>query len=775
MHHHSNAALGLSVGLMLLAGCGGGGGTDVGAGSDPQVELSNLSVVYVAPAEVELRWRTTAPTASTIEWKEPGQATRSVHLPRDEQLDKFWRSGPLPPQASCTARVVLKPSSGVNISSRSLTISRRSGEPEPAGESVIVKSGVSVLPQGTHGVDFVVEPLYHDRNSDDRCIVYMSSGAALRLERNANDNDPIGDPASGVGQIRYQLNRDEQAGAYVGSGARGSAYTGDLDLSRMEHEPGVPLLGTYGSNGKAYGARPQYTTERYWRAIQGPDGDEWHVLTVWQDDSGWFTGGSNGKPRASDGVVIPLVVDPEAPTMRFVADAGQQFYTTPPKTYHVPVVHVATTYCSSDVRLYSHCLGSSDPIEYRVEGGAWESFTNGLKVSALLHGNGYEQLLELRNTRTGGIRSRKICVDPDYPSKLENHPRTLLWSDAAEKASTLDRMHNGPSVVRDAYRAIRDYGYYNGLSTSYGVGTRRGWRSYEKQARYALRNAFVCEVEGYGYDNEAYAQHAKSILLNLGGIEPIGMENPLWWPGPALERVSLGFEQAGFRDAAVAYSLLIGSYRQDQSFAQGLTAIEDIKIRDAIAMQVKTALQFRDNSQTSTGEGDVHWALGLDLASLVETYAMPRYSSDYYGSAGVDTSGMPAIHAPWPMQQLSWVDAIVDEQLSTPGHPGIVHKSRIFVVYQNSKWLGPKAYEKLFYELTPSTLNVLRRQGESTLFPNLVSYLQAKVAGGLAVPSCVNGYFSFAGTAAAHCSSLTSSQLRSVWSLSFYAPDSLQQ
>ena len=324
--------------------------------------------------------------------------------------------------------------------------------------------------------------------------------------------------------------------------------------------------------------------------------------------------------------------------------------------------------------------------------------------------------------------------------------------------------------MREAYRALRDYSFYSGMTQDFGVGIRRGWRSYERQAAFALRNAFVCEVEGYGYVSSSYSLHAKRILLNLGAIEPIGMENPLWWPGPALERVTLGFEQAGMRDAAVAYSLLAGSFRREQGNPQGLSPIEDLKIRDALAMQAKTALQFRDNSQKQTGEGDVHWALGLDLGTLVNACAMPLYVSAAYGSSGVAGMAPVPLDAPWPGQAVPWVDAILDAQVPTPGHPNIVYRSRVHIVYQGGAWLGPKAYEPLFYSLTPATLVLLRKQGEAKALSNLESYLSAKVDGGLALPMCVNRHFPFAAKAAAQLGGLRSQDLRSVWQLAYYDP-----
>ncbi len=628
---------------------------------------------------------------------------------------------------------------------------------------------MDVIPSGSHGRDYVVEHVYHDRNKDEHVVLYMKKSTQLRITPNAKDRDPLGGTVTAAGRLYYKIDRDQQAGNYTGSSVNGTLYTSALDLRSLVQEPGVPVLGSFGDNGKPFGATAKDTKARYQRGMVGPNGDEWHVLTAWQDDENWFTGGPNGKVRASDGIVIPLVVGPVAPVMRFDAPPGGQFYTTPAKTYHVPVIHDQITYLEPRTRIFLYNLYDSQKIRYRVSGGDWQDYQAPFVAGSVLHFENHAAVLEVRSGTNGRIRQRLVVLRPSYPSSVEAHPRPILWRSSSERSAVLSRMKSGSSIVRSAYAGLRDFTFYSGMNKSFGDGVRHGWKDYEQHAAYALRNAFVCEVEGYSYQSSAYADHAKDVLLGIFAVEPIGMENPLWFPNPALERVTLGYEQAVTRNAAIAYSLLIASYRKDQGFTNGITPIEDLKIRDNFAGQVKTVMQFRDNSQTALGEGDMHWAVGLDYLALTVAACLPAYDTPYYGTSGADGKAAAThLWAPYPSQKVTWWESVRNPSVATPGYPNMRAKSRIFLIYQNGLWKGAKAYERLFYDLTPSIANIAKNTATAYPFGNIDSYCDSKSRGGLSMPMVINNKFNFVASAMRNLGTLTANGLRSVYTLSFY-------
>jgi hypothetical protein len=448
---------------------------------------------------------------------------------------------------------------------------------------VVTKSGIDVVPTGTAEQDWVVESRYHDRLLDDRVVLYLKSTAKLQLLRNATrDTDPLGEPAKGQGRITYKLDRDEQAGEYVGDQTTGTRYTVPIDLRQARDPDHRSVLGSFGSNGKPYGKRPQDTTERFHRGLRDAAGDEWHVLTAWDDDSAWFRDGPNGKVRGSDGIVLPMVVDPKAPVLRLsVADAGDQFYTTPAKTYHTPRLHEQVSYVTPGVCVHLYNLHDDRPVRFRVQDGDWHTYDGEpFPIGRHLHAEDVPVRFELRIGDDGPIRSRTFHLQPSFPSAREHHPTAMLWDGEPGLTALRERLRGGSELPSTAYRALRDFPFYHGLDREYGNGKRHGWKDYEQQAGYALANAFTgwIEPERFRFENGARGRYAKRILLNLFTVDPVGHENTLWWPNPALERVLLGLEQMYFMEAAAAYDLLAGGFRTDQGFADGLTPIEDLLV-----------------------------------------------------------------------------------------------------------------------------------------------------------------------------------------------------
>jgi hypothetical protein len=361
---------------------------------------------------------------------------------------------------------------------------------------------------------------------------------------------------------------------------------------------------------------------------------------------------------------------------------------------------------------------------------------------------------------------------PSHPSRHEVHPRPLLWRNDAEKQRILAHVQGGSQVHRSAYLALRDLPFYNGHDLPMD-GARGGFRSDYERADYVLHNAFVgiVETQGFRYGGGKHALRAKQHLLGLLTLPPIGHENPLWWPNPALERVMLGQEQMFFYSAAIGYDLLISGFRAEQGHPQGITPIEDLKLRDNLANLAMSIMQFRGNNSSKPGEGDVHWAAGMDMALMPIAAAMPTYSTHYYGTSGADGSAAVFPWTPYPNQAITWWDSVRNRTPRTPGHPDMDAPSRIWMVYPDSgKWSGPVAYESSFYSAAQTLANVGKLADGWLTYANLDTYLGNKVQAGLGMALVVNARFPFAKQSLQNLGTIDARSLRSVFALCYFDP-----
>mgnify|MGYP002713159231 CR=1 FL=1 len=771
----------ITMALVILTGCGGTGLTDPGSGGgvkkgieDPGIARIDLELV--GDTEVRLAWSTTAPANCGVELGKSGSTEIVTYPPTWQNGNDFeCRIPALAQRTDYLARVVLKVDQKEVGSSDQLKFTTGGFTGSVVKPNAVENSAIDVNPSGAYGVDFVIEPSYHDRKKDDRVVIYMKSTSTIALSRNASrDRDPAGGIASQASPVTFKIDRDEQGGdKYIGTGILGQVYSSPLDFRTMEYEQGVKVLGTLGHNGQGYGVNAEKTTARYWRGIQGPFKDEWHVLTAYQQD-GWYSG-KNGKTKGSDAIVIPLVLDPKTPVFQIEALKGGQFYTTPAKVYHIPHIHERTTYLDGKNLIHLFNLLDASAIQYRVDGGTWKTYAGPISAGQIFHKAKTAYDFEARIGTQGQIRKRTFHYLPGYPSLLEQHPSKLLFpSETARKAVLSWQQNSAYAAHKDAYSALVNYTFYSGMDRTYGQGIRRGWRAYMESSRFALRNAFVAMTDGVTktYNGKRFADQAKDILLELNSVEPVGMENALWLAGPALERVVLGQEQVGLMDGAMAYDLLISIYREADGFSTGITEIEDIKIRDNLASQALTGLQFAGNNSNSTGEGSMHWGYGEELAMGTIAAVMPAYDSIYYGTSGADgLTKATHLNAPFPNQKVTWSEYISNPNVALPGHPGLRFPARHNKIYQNGVWMGAKNYDAAFTRYTPAFLNMMVNfVGPNHPFQNLDQYCATIVAGGSYMEMVVNNKFSYAPKALQNMGSFNKVVLRNVFGLCFYDP-----
>jgi len=575
------------------------------------------------------------------------------------------------------------------------------------------KSGISIDLSGQNGKDWAVEQLFHDPSLGDQ-VIFLTDRVAISLAHNANNSvmhrgvglpgvigtdGPDGLPYTGdEGDIRWKIDRDLQSHCYTTAGGEtipdfAPRYTGPIRLGELTYDGEKPVLGSVGESGGPWGDRPSTTRERFAYGQRDAAGNEWHTLTYWDDDGPIFRKIHKSPHRqgASDGHWVYLCVNPHTPVLQFHAPDGQQYYTTPIKTYHVPKTWPQTTYLTGGVTLALLNITSDEPVYYRVGAGEWTRYDRPLEAAAILARDDTPTVFQMRLGEDGPVLNRTLVTNPAAPAPGERHGY-LLWADDAERARCIEKLRTTEPFAA-SYRVFRS-SYFMGSDAAF-EDARGGWRSGASMASECLSNAFVAVVEGVENEPEIAAL-AKKRLMRLARLEAVGFENGVSSATPSKDYLNeLGQTLQLYADAGMAYDLLAGAYRSSHDPA-GMTPIEELWIRDGLAEVAKTMLQFRGNWSFTSGGGDVHWAHGYELALGIIAAAMPTYGTPYFGASGADGRTAPAAGRdgkfwnPFPDQGVTWWQAATDPAIATPGHPNVRAPFRAeFLLSDSGWWTGP--------------------------------------------------------------------------------------
>lgn len=575
-------------------------------------------------------------------------------------------------------------------------------------------SGISLALSGANGVDWAVELGDHDPSISEQTL-YLRGSVDLSLahnERNALTIDVAGkarvlgtagwDGTAGSGDegdIYYKIDRDLQAHRYsTKSGALTGfcvRYQTPFRFDALTYDGTQPVLGAVGDNGVAWGSTPKATTARSAYGQRDESGNEWHTLTYWDDDEPLLAAAKVDSQRlgASDGHAVFVCVNPVTPVIQLHAEGSEQFHTTPVKTYHVPRTWQRTTTLTGGVRLGFVNLTNGAAVQFRVGDGPWQAYDGTPLTAAALFGDASASaVLEARCGANGAVYRRTVVVNPGVPAPEERHG-FLLWADEAERLAVAQKVHD-VQPFKTSYTSFRS-SYYQGSGTTFN-DTRGAWRAAAGSASTALANAFVVAIEGPAAALDE-ARLAKTRLLRLGRLQPVGFEDDINNATPSKDFLNeLGQTLQQFADAGVAYDLLAAHFRTT-NHPEGMTPIEELRIREGLAKIAKTILQMRANWSATSGAGDTHWSHGYELAIGTVALAMPTYRSALYGVSGGDRisrNTSPAADGtfwnPFPTQGITWYEAATDPAVPTPGHPNVRYPFRAeFLLTDDGWWTGP--------------------------------------------------------------------------------------
>ncbi len=579
------------------------------------------------------------------------------------------------------------------------------------------RGGIDVRCLGNLNVDFASEQLYHDAAVDGTRTLAIKANTPIVFEHNDRNSIQMMDTGSGdavqwdsapaawnvtkdSGIIRYRIDRDLNWKYHWSPGVPtpskcGKSHGGPPNMGLPAAQPGtsitlgsevfpdgVQVVGGIGSNVAENFSNPDVRGEFFWRGVEDLHGDEWHTLTFGDDDSLWRSEEECtefGDRLASDGGHQELIVNPKTPTLTLAnITATAQWYTTPPKAYFIPRIYHQTTYLTDGVEIRFVNIMTTDPVLYRLNSSSdWVKFNPDHPLLSSTLPDGRTTLQYYYNKQF--IRNRTLIKNPPHASAGETHG-SLWWADTAER----DRMLFGNSsgrraVLEQLATAARPPGYPGNTSMDrrFGKALRAGSASFA--------NALLGVIEGWDNPETRHGYYAKrSLLDNAMLIDLSGNELYDQATMPSKEKTFYGYYEVNRVYAyAGTYDLLAAHFRSDQ-YPGGLTAVEDLKARDVLAGRVHQTLgeltglynemyctEWKDKN-ASTGvcvrpidnvAPDPTLQVGMwDCArlsgALVALWAMPSYSTPFYGTAGADFA--PARY-PWTpaREPTSWMDMLV--------------------------------------------------------------------------------------------------------------------
>lgn len=559
------------------------------------------------------------------------------------------------------------------ISASGITFASSQEDPELTN----YKTGISLEWLGEKGSDYQEEYLYFDKVICDKKIVYIKSTTQIKMFHNELNRAGVQGPddkyeavGTDIGKIAYKVDGDQRWQKYANSYV---PYASPISFEDMNYamfdEPDRKVVGSTGDNDVALTLENK--SSRYYRGILDATGDEWHILTVLDDDSDYS---GSVEYQASDSKIYYFVVNPKTPALTVRSSGDGQFYTTPPKKYFVPIIYDLTTYISGTVTLELNDINGNN-LYYRINGGDFVS-VNGPKATLDQNdfNEGSNSLEYYYEGNEQFIRTRQIIKNPPFPSATEEHGNRLWVNEELWEEDIKPRLRGEQVWWFDQWRKYDTWSNRDSIEKY----TRGGKRISLTNA--ALPNAIVSRVYGPAYKHpnlsRPYSEYAKLALFDSPTVlDPVGAElNTSNAPIPCRELLYRGYYDINsITDVAATYDILIGTYRTDQGFENGISPIEDLYIRDSLASWVHLSslfyiAGFEDPLWHDYDKGGM-WDTARKVGAAMIAAMMPKYSTPYYGTSGMDGDEAEYFNTPFPDVTYTWREIYFENNLELTGFP----------------------------------------------------------------------------------------------------------
>ena len=551
--------------------------------------------------------------------------------------------------------------------------------------------GDSASTYQSKGTQYAEEYLFFDKLINDEKIVYIKSSTAISLFHNSRNiagnssgSDNYEQVGPEIGEIVFKVDGDHRFSMYANK--NWPKYTSPFTFDSLDYgaygDPSTQVVGSTGDNGIAMTLENRET--RYHRGMLDSSGDEWHTITFADNDSTYT---SNVEFQSSDSKIIYFVVNPLTPCLTWRTTGDGQFYSTPPKTYFQPHIYDQTTYIDSgnngtvsaeiqDINgnnvFYRIVTDPSDPVPDYIDAGSH---------SVILEQNhfpvGKSFLQYYYSGKKDHTKTRTVFNQPAYPSQNEQHG-DRFWVDATQWEDELGPFADG-SWWFDQWRRQLSHNQHNLITTD----KRKGYRSRFSGA--VAKNALVARWKGMNYKSLdqpliSFAKFAKDALLESDlALQPVGSE--LNTSNEAVSCRELIYR--GYYDVrrvfryALAYDILIGYYRQDQGYADGITPIEDHYLRDTLARWTQIA-GFASGSWVSPPWGGFDeggmWDTAHKTGMAAIAGVMPTYSTEYFGTCGLDGNETVFRNFTFPPLNYTWFSLYLDNTVTPVGFPDIASR-----------------------------------------------------------------------------------------------------
>jgi hypothetical protein len=386
-----------------------------------------------------------------------------------------------------------------------------------------------------------------------------------------------------------------------------------------------------------------------------------------------------------------FVVNPKTPCLTVRVTGNAQFYTTPPKFYHLPKIHDQTTYIlprTGTVTFELRDINGND-VRYRINGGSWvDAEANFVTLDDTDFNDGSNTLEYFYEGNEDVVKTRPIIKNPGFPSAGEVHGN-LIWG-ASNLLNTFraNRANTGSPVYAwwNEVKNLTSRNQTNAGLTFYGSkpAPQGSDKSVWGETYGHLNCALVAHEDGLSAtragSGKTYAEFAKILTMqNFMRYEPVGLEcDANGGQLPNRDIKDRGYYPVGVRghfiEAILAYDLLIDIYKSTDH-ADGITPIEDFYLRDCFARwQVFNSCELGDYHYGLNPSTNM-WERCQFIAAQLITLAMPKYSTPYYGTSGMDGNTAVYTGIPFPDVGLTWKSMFIDENHAVSAFPNPAHRA----------------------------------------------------------------------------------------------------